>query len=251
MINSVLGKQIDIHTGGIEHIAVHHNNEIAQSEAVTGKKPLSRFWMHRAHIQMENAKIAKSSGNVAYLSDLLEKGIHPLSLRYWFMTSHYRQNSNFTWQALQAAQTAFLRLHEKMKAVRGAAETAVPEKFKAIFLERLNDDLDTPGAIALIWETIKEPGLTDEELRAILLYADSALGLGMKEPDEKLSAHLKAVPSEVASDDIPPEIKALVDEREKARTEKDWKRADELRDELEKRGFGIKDSSEGSRVIKL
>src|SRR3989338_8901866 len=110
MIRSTLGEQIDIHTGGIEHISIHHNNEIAQSESATGKKPFSRFWLHRAHIQLEGAKIAKSEGNVVYLADVLERGFHPLALRYLFLGAHYRTPSNFTWEALAAAQTAYGKL---------------------------------------------------------------------------------------------------------------------------------------------
>ena len=118
MIRATLGEQIDIHTGGLEHIAVHHNNEIVQSETVTGKKPLSRFWMHRAHVQLEGAKLAKSEGRVVYLSEILERGYHPLALRYLFLGAHYRTPSNFTWNALEASQTAFLKLRRARLAYR-------------------------------------------------------------------------------------------------------------------------------------
>jgi len=249
MINSILGKQIDIHTGGIEHIATHHNNEIAQSEAVTGKKPLSRFWMHRAHIQMGNAKIAKSSGNVAYLSDVIEKGIHPLALRYWFLTSHYRQTSNFTWEAVEAAQTAFLRLHEKMNDVRAQQDIPVLERFRTAFIERLNDDLDTPGAIALLWETIKDDSIAPEQLKAIFLFADEALGIGFKIPDERLNAMLNSGETETRLDDLPNEIKVLLEKRGDARAEKDFKKADKLREELEEKGYTVKDSPGGPQVF--
>src|SRR5439155_24145870 len=131
-------------TGGIEHVAIHHNNEIAQSEAATGKKPLSRFWLHREHIRMDNAKLAKSTGNTAYLSDVVAKGIHPFALRYWFMTAHYRQPSNFTWEALEAAQKAYIRLYEKFQDVLDTTEESLPPRFRNKFLQHINDDLDTP-----------------------------------------------------------------------------------------------------------
>ena len=251
MINSILGKQIDIHTGGIEHISTHHNNEIAQSEATTGKKPLSRFWMHRAHIQMENSKIAKSSGNVAYLSDVIERGIHPLALRYWFLTSHYRQNSNFTWDALQAANTAFLRLHQKMQDVRAVEVVNIPEKFRREFVERVSDDLDTSGAIALVWDTVKDSSLSPSETKAILLFADGALGIGLTEPDEKLSAMLatEGGPA-IKTTELPHEIQKLLDKRQKARKEKNYVEADRIRDEIVEKGYSMEDSADGPKVFK-
>src|SRR3989344_4405713 len=157
MIRSTLGEQIDIHTGGIEHIQVHHNNEIAQSEAVTGRYPLSRFWMHRAHIQIEGAKIAKSEGNTVYLSGIVERGFHPLALRYLFLTSHYRSTTNFSWKALEGAQTSFLRLRSLADSLpKGGVP---PESYRARAHQRINDDLDISGALAVIWEMIKDKTL--------------------------------------------------------------------------------------------
>ena len=155
MIRATLGTQIDIHTGGIEHIPVHHNNEIAQSESATGKKPLARFWMHRAHLQLEGAKIAKSEGTVIYLPDILERGFHPLAFRYLLLSSHYRTGANFTWEALGAAQVAFgklvaLRLSQKVE------PGVVSQKWRSEFTGRINDDLDTPGALATEWDIPKD-----------------------------------------------------------------------------------------------
>ena len=246
MINSILGKQIDIHTGGIEHIAVHHNNEIAQSEVTTGKRPFSRFWMHREHIRMGDAKLAKSSGNVSYLSDVIDRGIHPVALRYWFLTSHYRTPSNFTWEALMASQQALVRLHEKMRDVRSDEMEAAPAKFLQAFSERVNDDLDTAGAIAVLWDAVKNPDLSPSQLHAALLGADAVLGLSLEKPDERLLSLLSAPQME----QIPEEIRTLLEKRETARKEKRWTDADKARDEIMSLGYRLEDSAEGPRVFK-
>lgn len=249
MIHSLLGKQIDIHTGGIEHVAIHHNNEIAQSEAATGKHPFSRFWLHRAHIRMNDAKMAKSEGNVAYLSDVLEKGYHPLALRYWFLTGHYRTGTNFTWEALEAAQKAFLRLRKFVDTTDAVA--VAPAAWTARIAERLNDDLDTPGAIALLWEMSKDVSVTPGDVKAAILYADRVLGLGFENDDTLAKTlYLRDLGVEVAADEIPSDIKNLLAEREAARAAKDWNKADELRVTLSERGYKIEDGVDGARVVK-
>jgi cysteinyl-tRNA synthetase len=246
MINSLLGKQIDIHTGGIEHISIHHNNEIAQSEAATGKKPLSRFWLHREHIRMDNAKLSKSTGHTAYLSDIIEKGYHPLALRYWFLTSHYRTPSNFTWDALEAAQKALVRLNERMNSVQAETDVSAPPRFLAKFMEHINDDLDTPGALAYVWESLKDESLSPSEIKAILREADSAFGLSLSAPDEHMRSMFSS--SVIAVADVPKDVRVLVEEREAARKEKDWAKADELRAQIETLGFAVKDSAHGPQV---
>lgn len=250
MISSLLGKQIDIHTGGIEHIAVHHNNEIAQSEAATGKHPFSRFWMHRAHIRMNDAKMAKSDGNVAYLSDVLEKGFHPLSLRYWLLTSHYRASANFTWEALDAAQKAFLRLRRFVDTTDGTA--GVPARWAARLRAHVDDDLDTAGAIAALWEMSKDGSVSPQEVKAAILFADEVLGLGFNNEDALAKGMYETeFGAEEKLDEVPAEIAALVREREAARAHKDFAKADELRDELAKRGYRIEDGETGPRVVRI
>lgn len=251
MIHSLLGKQIDIHTGGIEHIPVHHNNEIAQSEAATGKHPFSRFWLHRAHIRMNDAKMAKSDGNVAYLADVLEKGYHPLALRYWFLTSHYRSPANFTWDALDAAQKAFLRLRRFIDSA-GEDSAAVPPAIAKRIDERLDDDLDTPGTLALIWELSKDTSLTSAQLKAAVVYADRVLGLGFEHEDAMAkNLYEKESGVEVAAEDAPAHIQALLAAREDARANKNWSKADTLRAELAEKGYKIEDSAEGARIVKM
>lgn len=249
MIRATLGQQIDIHTGGIEHIAVHHNNEIAQSESATGKKPLSRFWMHRAHIQLEGGKMAKSEGNVVYLSDVVERGFHPLALRYLFLTAHYRTPSSFSWEALQAAQKAFSKLVALRLSLKDAKSGAAPRAWRKKFLARINDDLDTPGALALLWDMTKNKRLATQELLACLLDFDAVLGLRLEEPDEAARKLAQADMREVVPVEALPEAtRAFVTEREEARKKKDWARADELRVLIESEGYGIKDTPEGARL---
>jgi len=240
MIRKTLGEQIDIHTGGIEHIPVHHNNEIAQSEGAIGKRPLSRFWLHRAHIQFQGGKLAKSAGNVVYLSDVIERGFHPLALRYLFLGAHYRTNANFSWEALQASSTALSRLAQYAQEDGGV----VAETYRARFHERLNDDLDTPGALAVLWDATKDGSLSAADISATVRYADRVLGLGLG----SVEALNVPVADTVSVDDLPAEVALLVAQREEARTGKDWTRADELRVAIAEAGYDIKDTSEGPEI---
>jgi cysteinyl-tRNA synthetase len=244
MIRSCLGQQIDIHTGGIEHIPIHHNNEIAQSECTTGKRPLSRFWLHRAHLQIAGGKIAKSEGNVVYLSDIIDRGFHPLALRYLFLSAHYRTSSNFSWEALEGAQTALGKL-VAFRLSLGQEQGSVLRSSKRRFARRINDDLDTAGALALVWEMTKRKTLKKADLLATLLDFDSVLGLNLANPDDLLRtlAH-----SDLAVSELPAAIRELLRKREEARARKDWVRSDELRDELLRKGFSVKDTPDGQRV---
>lgn len=250
MIHSILGRQIDIHTGGIEHIAIHHNNEIAQSEAATGLHPFSRFWMHRAHIRMNDAKMAKSDGNVAYLSDVTERGISPAALRYWFLTSHYRTQSNFTWEAIEAAQAALTRLARL--AQEAPAGGTPPAEYLRRLRVALNSDLDTPGALALVWEAMKDRQVTAADARALALEADTVFGLGLlsisvpKVITLSATAHMQA---DIQATFIPAEVMALFKERNDARVAKDWARADTLRDQITAAGYRIEDTAEGARLV--
>ncbi|MBI2030952.1 cysteine--tRNA ligase [Candidatus Kaiserbacteria bacterium] len=256
MIRATLGEQIDIHTGGIEHIPVHHNNEIAQSEAATGKKPFSRFWMHRAHIQIEGGKIAKSGGNVVYLSEIIEKGYHPFALRYLFLGAHYRTNANFSWEALAASQTALAKLFALRLSLGGTMGTVTPPgivsaTWRQKFMERINDDLDTPGALAVLWEMIKDTDLSKADLLATLLDFDRVLGFGLAEPHDAARALAASeMKEEVSIDSLPENIQKTITERELARSEKRWDRADELRTEIELAGYTMEDGASGLRVFK-
>ncbi len=249
MIRALLGEQIDIHTGGIEHIPVHHNNEIAQSEAATGKKPFSRFWLHRAHLQLEGAKIAKSDGNTVYLSDIIKKGFHGMAFRYLLLGAHYRQPANFTWDALQASQSAFLRL-------RRLADTLphggfVPSDYKNRFQERVNDDLDTPGALAVLWDMVSDKTLSEKNLRAGLLDLDHVLGLGLHDEDaDARELWEKEFGTVIPMSDVPEDVQKLLAEREAARAERRWDEADRVRIDIEKTGYIIEDTVDGPRIVK-
>lgn len=249
MIRAILGDRIDIHTGGIEHIPVHHNNEIAQSESATGKKPFARYWLHRAHLQIESAKIAKSIGNTVYLHDIEKKGFHPLAFRYLLLGAHYRQPSNFTWEALQAAQTAFLKLRKLVDELPHGGEV-FPKPYGGRFLERMNDDFDTPGALAVLWEMVNDKNIDPANLRSGILKSDEVLGLNLGHPDEKATElYRKEFGQTVATSDVPQTIQDLLTERELARTEKRWDDADTVRKKIESEGYVIEDTVDGPRVV--
>ncbi|PCI90369.1 cysteine--tRNA ligase [Candidatus Kaiserbacteria bacterium] len=251
MIYSTLGKQIDIHTGGIEHIGVHHNNEIAQSEAATGRSPLSRFWLHRAHILLEGRKISKSIGNTVYLRQIVDRGFSPLSFRYWLLTAHYRTPANFTWEALEGSHTALKKLHryfvDELSVPTGATDEAYQERFQSF----IHDDLDTAKAIALVWELVHDESITKESKRATLLNFDTVLGLGLNESDTDLTTLLRGEAQKLTVSDIPKDIQKLVEQREKARIGKDFETADSLRGEISIAGYEIDDTDTGPVLTSL
>ncbi len=241
-----LGKELDIHTGGIDHIPVHHNNEIAQSEAATGRS-FARFWMHCAFVNIEGTKFSKSLRNTITLRQLVERGFHPLAYRYWLLTGHYRSPMNFTWDALEGAQTALTRLQRiAVEHLREVPVAPVDESFALSFRRALNDDLNTPQALALLWDTLKGDEVFEHK-RAALVHADRCLGLGIRELFEEKGAVQVGVVSEPH---VPDEVRALVDEREVARREKDFDRADQLRDRMSKLGYHLEDTSDGSRITR-
>jgi len=249
MIRRLLGEQIDIHTGGIEHIPVHHNNEIAQSETATGKKPLARFWLHREHIQLEGGKLAKSSGNVVYLADILERGFHPLSLRYLFLGAHYRTASTFSWEALDASQTAYLRLRAFVRMYDEGG--TMPEPYRLRFDERISDDLDTPGALSVIWELMRDPAVATEDIRAGILLADRIFGLSLDADDEFAdSLYRQKFGEAVSIDALPSDVQLLIEEREQSRASRNFKRADDIRSELASRGYTIEDTAQGPQLFR-
>ncbi len=242
MIFTLLGKQIDIHTGGIEHIPVHHNNEIAQAEAVTGKQ-FVRYWMHNNHITIEGKKISKSLGNTVYLRNLIDRGLAPKALRYWFLTAHYRSPANFTWDAIEGANTALGRLN-RLYAVDLAdiSEGEVDPSFEKDFLEALANDLDTPRALARVWELTKDISVSHADKKASLGMADTILGLGLQE--ERPQVRLSVMPHT----ELPEEVQKLLAERAVARKDKQFAKADELRDKVHALGYDIVDTPSGQQI---
>ncbi|MDB5224799.1 MAG: cysS [Candidatus Adlerbacteria bacterium] len=241
MIFKLLGKQIDIHTGGIEHIPVHHNNEIAQAEAASGKQ-FVKYWLHNDHITIDGKKISKSLGNTVYLHNIIDKGYSPIALRYWFLTAHYRSPANFTWDAVVGADTALNRLRRAfLELPTTGADLKQDGGFMATFNAALADDLNTAKALATVWDLMKNTEVSPATKRALLVAADEVLGLGLAQsgPTAKLALTAEAIPAEVQK---------LVDDREAARTGKDFARADELRQAIDTAGFELADTPEGPKV---
>ena len=240
MSRMILGQPFDIHTGGIDHISIHHNNEIAQSEAAYDA-PLAHYWMHNEFITIKNSKMAKSSGSFITLDALEQEHISPLAYRYWLLTAHYRSPVNFTFTAVKSAQTALIRL---LATVSGfGIGGSVVETYKDRFQTFINDDLDIPQAVALMWELLKDSKISNEDKRATLIDFDKIFGFGLNEvtPMENINpAH---------AHEIPPEIQALADAREEARKSKEWAKADALRNEIRDRGFDVVDSETGFSII--
>lgn len=245
MAFATLGKQIDIHTGGIDHIPVHHNCEIAQSEAATGKQ-FVKYWLHNEHLQMNEAKIAKSDGNTAYLSDLREKGISGEDYRYWLLTSHYRSKVNLSDEALAGAKQALNRLKRMVYKDWRAEKGKLNNDYFVKFMTAINDDLDTPKAVSVIWDLVKNESVPNGEKKITIQECDAVLGVGLSmDPEEGLKAL-----GHIDQTEIPEELQAMLEEREAARVAQNWAEADRLRDTIKLKGYTIEDSSEGPKLIK-
>ena len=240
-----LGKQIDIHTGGIDHIPTHHNGEIAQAEAATGKE-FSQFWMHNAFITLEEQRIGKSVGNAIGLRQVKQRGYSADAYRYWMLMGHYRSPMNFTFEALDGAKQALFRLKrhvfEEYKNAKGAVNEAYNQKFTAF----INDDLDTPKAIALMWELIKDDTVAPGDKVATLKHFDTVLAIGLSDDPDDVVRELGVI----TPDEIPDEVQALLEERELARTAQNWDEADRLREAINLKGYTVEDSKDGPRLSK-
>lgn len=251
MSHKYLGSSFDIHTGGVEHIPVHHENEIAQNEG-SGLISTIPFWIHNEHLLVDGGKMAKSVGNVLNLDDLRERGISPLSFRYLMLEAHYRSPINFTWESVEGAQQALMRLVAHPALAEDASEPSdgqgVDSHYEERFVEHINDDLNTPQALALAWEMLKNEKLSRATKRATLLDFDKVFGLGFIERAEELK--FLAGEQEIARDELPNDIADLVRKREEARAKKDWGVADSLREELKKRGYALRDSEKGTLLYK-
>lgn len=247
MIFAELGRSIDIHTGGEDHIPIHHNNEIAQAEAATGK-PYVRYWLHNAFITIDGKRIGKSLKNTIRLDQVADRVGSALAYRYWLLTGHYRTPMNFTWEALEGAQAALTKLHRLFLEELGTKNGEPNESYLFRIKEAVNDDLDTPKAIAILWEIVKDENLTKPDKRATILAADLVLGLGFSEGKKKLKDMQKI--SVVAREELPEDIRILMEERSAARERGDFAAADQARDALREQGYTIEDTPEGPRVHK-
>ena len=238
MNKALLGVTIDIHTGGIDHIPIHHNNEIAQSEAANDR-PLARYWMHEAFLTIEGRKISKSTGDDIYLSDIVEHGYHPLALRYLFLQAHYRSPLSFSWEALGAAHEALTRLWRHAAELKGDAKgMGAPSDHRERVVALLRDDLSTPQALAYLWETIKDDSLSAKVAWGVIEAADAVLGLSLTNPPSP-----KAEP-------VPRDVQELAQKRETARQARDFAAADQLRIHIEERGYRVDDGPSGPVLTK-
>ncbi|MEN6519924.1 MAG: cysteine--tRNA ligase [Armatimonadota bacterium] len=233
-----LGETLDIHTGGIDHIPVHHTNEIAQSEASTGKQ-FARYWLHGEFLIVGGGeKMAKSASGFLTLQSLIDRKYDPLAYRYLCLQVHYRSKLNFTWESLDAAQAGYNRLKAFVDLASRAEGTEEPwvSEYRERFKEAISDDLNVPRAIALTWEMIKEAN-TRQEFGVLDALYDFDKVFGLKLHESAASAQ---------ETELDPEFAALITEREKARKEKNWARADEIRNELSAAGITIEDRPEGT-----
>lgn len=232
-----LGDVFDIHTGGIDHIPVHHENEIAQSKGYCGKIP-AHYWMHVDFLQVNGGKMSKSLNNLYTLEDLKEKGYEPLVYRMFNFSSHYRNKINFTWESIDAAKVALNRLREGYLKQANGKENVSDEEIKDYgdrFLEAINDDLNMPVAMSVVWEVIKNPKKSIK-FKELLLKFDEVLGFNLKDYKgvEKI--------------ELPDDVKQLVELRNQARVNKDWAESDRIRDILNEKGYTVKDSKEGTTL---
>ena len=239
-----LGETIDIHSGGIDHIPVHHENEIAQSEVATDKE-FVRHWFHSEFLKVNGTKMGKSLGNMYTIDDLREKGIDPLALRFLFLQAHYRQELNFTWESLAGAETALNKLRAAVIQLRKQSnrQQLSKEKLQTVqdmaqrFTDSMQNDLQIPQALAIVWEVVKSNIPSPDKLELIYSF-DQVLGLGLAEYEDQ------------DVDEIPVEIKELADKREVARQKKDFAASDALRDEMKEHGYEIIDLDDGYRLKK-
>lgn len=241
MSRKYLGDQFDIHCGGIDHIAIHHTNEIAQTEAATGKEPWVQIWMHSEFLVIDKGKMAKSGENFLTLQTLIDKGYDPIIYRYFCLTAHYKQQLQFSFEGLDSAKGAYeslknkiLHLHEHK--TEGKSIEEKEHKIKQEFVEAINDDLNIPQALAVMWNMLKDDELANERKIILAELFDNVLGLGIKEMGIK--------------DEIPEDIKVLAHNRHEAKLAKNWALSDELRNKINSAGYTIDDKKDGTYTIR-
>jgi len=253
MSKKYLGEVFDIHTGGPDLIPIHHENEIAQSKGLVGKNP-AKFWMHCEFLLVDGGKMGKSLGNAYLIEDLIAKNYSPLAFKLMCFSSHYRNKLNFTWEGLESAQTALNKLRngyqkhvQGEKNLQSATLTShlinglndEVAEYKRKFLAAINDDLNMPVAMSVIWDIVKNPNKS-KALAELLLEFDKVLGLDI---------HVEA--NGICNTPMPDEIKELLDRRKIAREEKNWTLSDQIRDELKAKGYEVKDTKDGQEVINV
>lgn len=238
-----LGDEFDIHTGGVDHIPTHHENEIAQSKGCTGKVPAKR-WMHVEFLQVDGGKMSKSLGNTYTLDQVQEKGIEPLAYKLFCYTAHYRTKLNFTFAGAEASQKSLNRLRQsylKHEESNAEVDDKIIEEYLNRFTQAINDDLNMPLAMGIVWEVARNDKKANKFAK-LLLEFDKVLGLDLVNSKEYLEKEEKQ--------ELPEEIQKLLEERKTARENKNWAESDRIRDLLKEKGYTVKDTKEGQTIEK-
>ncbi|MBP3255709.1 MAG: cysteine--tRNA ligase [Clostridia bacterium] len=244
MSRKYLGEYFDIHTGGVDHIPTHHENEIAQSKGYSGHIP-AKTWMHVEFLQVDGGKMGKSLGNVYTLDEIKEKGIEPLAYRLFNFSAHYRTKLNFTFEIALSTQKALNRLREGyLTHVNGNenVEEEIIKEYKNRFMEAINDDLNMPLAVGVMWEVVRN-SKKSKQFAELLLDFDEVLGLDLVNSEKYIEDQTNI--------ELPDEILELVENRKKAREEKNWSESDRIRDILKEKGYQVKDSKDGMTIEKI
>ncbi len=254
-----LGEQIDIHTGGEDHLSIHHPNEIAQSEAATGKKPFVKYWFHSLFLAVDGKKMSKSLGNVYRVADIVAKGFSPMAMRYYYLSTHYRKQMNFSWEGMEGVSNSYKKLKREYGEILHTLASSREkhgnsegdrlshleyeirnDKYWLMFVNAVEDDLNMAAAIAIVWKVVRDDKLKNYEKIALVENFDRILGLKLSVPETM----------DIDSS-IPDEIKNLVNKREEFRKNKDWQKSDEMRKEIESRGYKVSDFVDGVKVEKF
>lgn len=242
MINDALGSTIDVHVGGVDHIPVHHTNEIAQSEAYSGKQ-FVKYWLHHEMMEIDGGKMSKSLGNIYTVDDFEDKNIMPLAFRYFTLQAHYRSKQNFTWEALDSANITLQKIYSFIAklSTNERSRGKVIDKYNEAFLESLYDDFNTPKAVAVLWEVIKSDESSEDKYKTLIEF-DKVLGLSLND----------VAPDNQNDIEIDSDLEAILAERKFARENKDWSGADSLRNKIkEKYNLEVIDGEDGQVLRKI
>ena len=239
-----LGETFDIHTGGVDHIPIHHENEIAQSKGATGKIP-ARFWCHVEFLLIDNGKMSKSLGNIYTLEDLQKQGISPLTYRFFSYSSHYRNKLNFTWEAIRSAENSLNKLRDQIDLHKfeknNPIEKEVLDDYRKKFLDAINEDLNMPVAISIIFDIAKQKEKSNDYYELVKEF-DKVLSLDLDKTSKMKENKLEEIPKEVIE---------LMNERKQARDNKDYSLSDILRDKIKEKGYIVIDSKDGQKIKKV
>ena len=238
MSTKYLGEEFDIHTGGIDLVPTHHENEIAQNKGACGKNP-AHYWIHGEYLLINGGKMSKSLGNTYLIDDIIARGYSPLAYRLFNYSCHYRGKLNFTWEGIESANTSLIRLREGyQKHLNGNSDISdeIIADMENRFHQAINDDMNMPLALSVVWEAVKYPEKSPK-IAQLLKKFDTVLGIKIDEINSK-------------KEEIPQEILDLVEERKQARSDKNWSESDRLRDLIAEKGYIVKDTKDGTEVLK-